>query len=84
MKKSEKFIVGVIMVAFIVFLALFSIYESNLTGDGQQDQNISNSTGNMGLFFIENIVLYNHDIVDMTDIVLTKAEHPELNNWQWT
>ena len=84
MKRSEKLIVGVIIVVFIVFLALFSIYESNLTGEGQQDQNISNSTGDMGLFFIENIVLYNHDAVDMTNLVLTKAEHPELNNWQWT
>ena len=73
MKKSEKFIVGVVIVAFILFLALFSIYESNLTGEGQQNQNFSDTTGNMDLF-IENMVPHHQDAVNMANIVLTKAD----------
>lgn len=78
MKRSEKFIVGVIIVAFIVFLALFSIYESNLTGEGQQDQNISGTTGDF--FFIENIALHHQETVDMANVVLIKQNILKLDN----
>jgi uncharacterized protein (DUF305 family) len=79
MKKSEKFIVGVVMVAFIIFLALFSIYESNLIGEEQQNPNVSGTTGNMDLYFIENMVYY-QDAVDMPNITLTKENILKLNN----
>ena len=79
MKKSEKFIVGVVMVAFIIFLALFSIYESNLIGEEQQNPNVSGTTGNMDLYFIENMVYY-QDAVDMANITLTKENTLKLNN----
>ena len=78
MKKSEKFIVGAVIVAFIIFLALFSIYESNLT-EKQQNPNISGTTGNMDLYFIENMVYY-QDAVDMANITLTKENTLKLNN----
>jgi uncharacterized protein (DUF305 family) len=78
MKKSEKFIVGVVMVAFIVFLALFSIYESDLT-EKQQNQSVSGTTGNIDLYFIENMV-YHQDAVDMANITLTKENTLKLNN----
>lgn len=79
MKKSEKFIVGVVIVAFIIFLALFSIYESNLIGEEQQNPNVSGTTGNMDLYFIENMVYY-QDAVDMVNITLTKENTLKLNN----
>ncbi len=79
MKKSEKFIVGVVIVAFIIFLALFSIYESNLIGEEQQNPNVSGTTGNMDLYFIENMVYY-QDAVDMANITLTKENTLKLNN----
>jgi len=79
MKKSEKFIVGVVIVAFIIFLALFSIYESNLIGEEQQNPNVSGTTGNMDLYFIENMVYY-QDTVNMPNITSTKENILKLNN----
>lgn len=79
MKESEKLaIVGVVIVALIVFLVLFSIYESNLTGEGQQNQNVSGTTGNMDRHFIENMIPHHQDAVDMANIALVKTEHPEI------
>ncbi len=79
MKKSEKVIVGVIMVAFIVFLALFSIYESNLTGETAKP-NLSGTADNMDLFFIENIVSHHLDNVDMVNLMFTNKNILKLGN----
>ena len=62
-------IVGIIMAAFVLFLAFFAVYEDNLVGKGQQDQNISDATGNMVLPLIENGI-HNHGTVDMANIML--------------
>ena len=76
MKKSEKFIVGVIMVVFIIFLALFSIYESNITGEGQQ--NFSDTNDHLYFTANANIIFQHPDAVDMANIALTMVEYPEI------
>ncbi|MGB9977862.1 hypothetical protein [Methanobacterium sp.] len=80
MKEIIKFaIVGVIMAVFIVFLAFFAIQEDNFVGNGQQKQNISEATGNIGLPFIENMI-HHQDAVDMVNTVLTKKNILKLDN----
>lgn len=44
MKKIEKLVIVVIVAAIIIFLALFSINESNLVGG---NQTVSDGWGNM-------------------------------------
>lgn len=79
MKESEKLaVVGVVMVALIVFLAFFYVYESNLVGEGQNGQTDQGMMGNMDRHFIENMVPHHQDAVDMAEIALVKAEHPEI------
>ena len=72
MKERVKLaIVGIIMVLFVLFLALFAVYEDNIMGKGGHNQNISEATGNMELPIIENMD-YSHNAVNMGNIVLTK------------
>ena len=44
MKKIEKLVIIIIAAAIIMFLALFSMYESNLVGG---NQTVSDNWGNM-------------------------------------
>ncbi|HEX3013299.1 MAG TPA: hypothetical protein VHO92_03360 [Methanobacterium sp.] len=80
MKEIVKLaIAGVITVAFVIFLAFFAIYEDNLAGKGQQNQNISGATGSMVLCFIENTI-HQQGAVDMVNIALTNENILKLNN----
>jgi len=44
MKKIEKLVIVIIVAVIIIFLALFSMYESNLIGG---NQSVSDNWGNM-------------------------------------
>ena len=72
-------IVGIIMAAFVLFLAFFAVYEDNLVGKGQQDQNISDATGNVVIPFIEKEI-HHQNAVDIVNIMLTKENMRKLNN----
>ena len=64
-------VVGIIKALFVLFLALFAVYEDNLMGKGGHDQNIPDATGNIELPITENMAYY-PDAVNMGNIVLTK------------
>lgn len=71
-------IVGIIMAAFVLFLAFFAVYEDNLIGKGEY-QNVSDATDNIELSLIENKI-HNQGAVDITNIILTKESTLKLNN----
>lgn len=80
MKESEKLVVvGIVIMALIAILALFSIYwiYSPMMG-GQNGQTGQGMMGNTDRYFIENMVPHHQDAVDMAEIALVKAEHPEI------
>ena len=71
-------IVGIIMAAFVLFLAFFAIYEDNLVGKGEY-QNVSDATDNIELPLIEKGI-YSHGAVGITNIILAKESTLKLNN----
>lgn len=80
MKESEKLlVVGIVIVALIAVLALFSIYwiYFPMMG-GQNGQTGQGMMGDMDRHFIEQMVPHHQDAVDMAEIALVKAEHPEI------
>lgn len=70
----------VVIAALIVFLTLifayFWIY--NPIGERGNGGHGPGMMGNMNQEFIENMVLHHQDAVDMSNIALNKAEHPEI------
>ncbi|MBU4534888.1 MAG: DUF305 domain-containing protein [Euryarchaeota archaeon] len=80
MKENEKLVVvGVVIAALIIFLALFVYWSySPMMRSGQQDQNGSGTMGDIDRHFIEQMVPHHEEAVAMADIALTKAEHPEI------
>ncbi|MEN4018910.1 MAG: DUF305 domain-containing protein [Methanobacterium sp.] len=80
MKENEKLVVvGVVIVALITFLALFSMYWNYypMMG-GQNGQTGQGMMENIDRHFIEQMIPHHEEAVAMADIALIKAKHPEI------
>lgn len=70
-------IIAALIISLTSILAYFWIYSPTIGEEGYGNHG-PGMMGNMDRHFIENMVPHHQDAVDMSNIALTKAEHPEI------